>query len=171
GTRQIASSPRFNTFSIDCKYTSVFPLPVTPCSKNVVSCSFWIDSWMRFTAICCSSVNVKLVVFSKSLSYGLRYTSTLSSVKYPLSNNGLILLRCIFNLSHNNFWSIGSGYSIKNAIICFCLFARLSNSSYAIFNDDLSIGIIIVLYCFVIFDVTTYTTCTSFSSISCFNIL
>ena len=34
GTNTIAFFPIFNTFSINCKYTSVFPEPVTPYSKN-----------------------------------------------------------------------------------------------------------------------------------------
>lgn len=65
--------PTIYTFSIDCKYTSVFHLllHVAKC------CNFvpfdWFMTW--FTAIGCSSVNVKLVVFSKSLLRS-RYTST-----------------------------------------------------------------------------------------------
>ena len=34
GTKTIADFPFFNTLSINCKYTSVFPEPVTPYNKN-----------------------------------------------------------------------------------------------------------------------------------------
>ena len=67
GTSTIAVFPCFNASPINCKYTSVFPEPVTPYNKN---CSYWFNSIFSFTflyAFSCSSVNCKFVVFFISL--------------------------------------------------------------------------------------------------------
>src|SRR6267143_1789213 len=39
GTRTSAWPPRASTCAMRCRYTSVFPLPVTPCSKNALKLS------------------------------------------------------------------------------------------------------------------------------------
>ena len=72
GTRTIASRPRATTRSMAARYTSVLPLPVTPCSRNVPNASASRAGASRSSASRCSAVGSGLTAASGGLGGGRR---------------------------------------------------------------------------------------------------